>query len=164
MSWYQNTITGEWFWLEPTTGIWYHYSQGKIYPMAVTGEEVEVVDGSSLRVSVSFRYFGPVMVVTIEASVGQYRLGIYDRILIATKNKTLPESATPIDYTEDIIIPITTALGPTGTKDLYSLAAWIQNYKGETETHIDYCIRKVGIEPTFSDFIIVSYGKLEEQG
>jgi hypothetical protein len=165
--WYQDPGTGQWYYYDEN-GRRYVYIAGYLYPMMLWEPAPKVVNvrqGDTLRILVSFKYSGPAKSCKLRGCIGN--LGtvwpyVFDEVLWAQPPLTIPESTTPILRTAQVDIVITTAIA-AGKQ--YSIYAKLENgvaFK-ESETGsvaLRDAIFVVSAEPIFSEFKITDYVKV----
>ncbi len=116
------------------------------------GQVLTIIQGQTVRMSVSFRYRGPAKSVSLRCSIGTRVAGIFYESVYASKTISHPLSADWITRNEYADIPtsgLSTSLG-------YDIEAKISEYAAATLVKIDNVIDVIGA-PEFQNFAIVSY-------
>lgn len=164
--WYKDVITGQYYYYDAPSRIWYIYSAGALTPLAtrwsVGPKTVEVASGDTLRIEVSFSYRGPAFSGRLYGSVGQRgALDSFDEILYSSRSMSLPESSSIRSYSNYVDVSITTAIS-AGIYAVYAkITDGISLVLGQTlSDYLDRAVRVVGVEAEFSDFTIADYRKV----
>ena len=160
--WYWDPITGEYYYYDAAARQWYIYAAGYLYPLAIASEPapqiVSIAPGDTLRFEYSYKYNGPAINVTEYASVGIYGevTHIYDEKVNKSKNRSLPESATPTTYAGSIDIVL-----PTNAQTNWD-SIECKVYSGSKELGVRYigALNIVAVVPEFTEFAIVDYAKV----
>jgi len=117
--------------------------------------------GGSCQVQVRFTYQGPAVSKTLRAAIGNYGWAGFDEILYGSKTINIPESQTPMEYENNVSIPITSAIDPAGSPyDLYA------KVDGVISPVLQSVITVAGppITPEFRNLRITSYDSPLEIG
>lgn len=159
--WYQDPVTGEYLYYDASTGQWFVYAAGYIYPLTITEiyapKVVTVKAGDSLKISISYMYTGPESVGVEEYfSIGRKDLLGYHPKVVGKNTRTLPITPTPTKFTSErtLVIPTDVGLDWTyieckvwhGTPDV-----------PETGIRLKDALEVVGVEPDIAEFTIVDY-------
>ena len=124
--------------------------------MEGVAERVDIAAGDTLRIEYRYRYSGPAMNVTEYASLGYTTLGIYDEIVHKSKSRSLPQSASPTEYTGSIDLVMPT---PAETK-WNDIEAKVKNGGKELGLNYQNALNVVSVTPEFSEFAITDYNKV----
>jgi len=159
--WYGDPLTGQYYYYDAQARQWYIYAAGVLTPLSIASEAapkvVSIAPGDTLRISYSYKYSGPAITVTEYASIGVYGevSHIYDEKVSKSKTRSLPESATPTEYTGtiDIVLPVT---AQTDWGDIE-----VKVFDGGKELGLRYigALKIVAAVPEFSEFTIVDYSR-----
>ena len=158
--WYQDPISGQYYYYDTLTRQWYIYSAGYLHPLSVPKETapkvVDIAPGDTLRIEYSYKYQGPAISVTEYASVGKTIAGIYDEKVHQSRNRDLPRSdiLTTHSGNLDLVLPATAA---TDWSDIEAKV-----FDGGKELGVNYqnALNVIGVTPEFTEFAIVDYSKV----
>jgi hypothetical protein len=161
--WYQDPTTGQWYYYDEE-GKRYTYVAGMLYAMMAWEPAPKVVNvrqGDTLRILVSFKYSGTAKTCKLYGCIGNLgAFDVFDEVLKATSPSfTLPESPSPTTFTKQVDIPITTAIAAGKSYSIYAkLIDGISFKEGETgSVALKDAVFVVSAEPTFSEFKITDY-------
>ncbi len=167
--WDRDPATGQWYYYDEE-GKRYAYVAGYIYPAMAFEPAPTVVNvrqGDTLRIRVSFKYSGPAKTCKLRGCIGN--LGSawpysFDEILFAwSLSFTIPDSPSPRTVTDKYVdIPITTKLAAGKSYSIYAkLEDGISFQEGVTgSVALRDAVFVVSAEPTFSEFKIDDYQKV----
>jgi len=165
--WYQESSTGQWYYYDDD-GRRYVYIAGYLYAMMLWEPAPKVVNvrqGDTLRILVSFKYSGPAKSGKLRGCIGN--LGTvwpyaFDEVLWAQSPLTIPESTAPTLRIAQVDIPITTAIAAGKQYSIYAkLEDGVAFKEGETgSVALRDAIFVVSAEPIFSEFKITDYVKV----
>jgi hypothetical protein len=116
------------------------------------GQVLTVVQGQTVRMTVSFKYRGKAVNVTLRCSIGTRVAGIFYESVYGTKTISLPTASDWITRTEYADIS-TAGCSPSAG---YDVEAKISEYASATLVKIDNIIDVIGA-PEFQNFAIDSY-------
>jgi hypothetical protein len=166
--WYQDPTTGQWYYYDEM-GKRYVYVAGYLYPMMLyepAPKVVNVKQGDTLRISVSFKYSGPSKTCKLRGCIGNLRdIWPYDfaEVLVNWSTSfTLGPDTDPKAYTKYVDILITTAIAAGKS---YSIYAKLEDSIGFEEDKtgskaLKDAVYVVSAEPTFTEFKITDYVKV----
>jgi hypothetical protein len=157
--WYRDPNTGQYYYYDAQAKQWYIYSAGVLIPLEIAEESapktVAIAPGDTLRISYSYKYSGPAITVTEYASIGVKGV-YYDEKVSKSKTRSVPESATPTEYTGtiDIVLPTN---AQTDWDDIE-----VKVFNGGKELGLRYigALNIVAAVPEFTEFSIVDYSKV----
>jgi len=165
--WYQDPTTKQWYYYDEQ-GNRYVYIAGYLYAMMLweaAPKVVNVQQGDTLRILVSFKYSGPAKSGKLRGCIGN--LGtvwpyVFDEVLWAQSPLTIPGSSTPTNRNAQVDILITTAIAAGKQYSIYAkLEDSIAFKEGDTgSVALRDAIFVVSAEPTFSEFKITDYVKV----
>lgn len=162
--WYQDTVTGEYYYYDATEKKWYIYAAGYLYALAIAEEsapkKVTVKAGDSVKISISYKYTGPASTGVEEYfSIGIKGITGYSPKVTGTITRNLPICATPTTFTAEktLIIPANVAL------DWNHIECKVWHGTPDVpETGLRYinALEIVGITAEITEFSIVDYVKV----
>jgi len=162
--WYQDTVTGEYYYYDAVEGKWYVYAAGYLYALGITEQSapkvVTVKAGDSLKISISYKYAGPAITGAEEYfSIGYKDALGYHPEVVGTTTRNLPVCATATLFTAEKTLVI-----PAGVRlnwNHIECKVW-KGTPSVPETGLRYidALTIVGIEAEITEFSIVDYVKL----
>jgi len=166
VGWYQDPATGQWYYYDDE-GVRYVYVAGYLY-QAMQWEPapkvVNVRQGETLRILVSFKYSGLAKTCKLRGGIGNLGLwDVFDEVLFAwSPSFTIPEATMPAIRTMQVDIPITTAIAAGKSYSIYAkLENGVSFIEGVTgSVALKDAVFVVSAEPTFSEFKITDYVKV----
>jgi len=124
----------------------------------VTGEEIELTYGDTLKVNVGFDFRGSGQSVSLYGAIGKRRAwvaGGFDEILVGEADIKLPDSRTVFTPCErSVNIPIVSAIDPGTDYDLY---VKIKEYPEAGMPEVDDVVDIIGIPPTYELIHVTIY-------
>ena len=114
--WYQDEVTGEYYYYDATEKKWYIYAAGYLYALAIAElsapKTVTLKAGDSLKISISYKYTGPAVTGAEEYfSIGIKGITGYSPKVTGTTTRNLPVcgTATPFTAEKTLVIPTNVA-------------------------------------------------------
>lgn len=160
--WYQDTITGQYYYYDAVQNQWYVYVAGYLYSLGYMNpapKQVSLGPGEKLKITLSFKYIGPALTVSSRYVIGIFGALGFDERVYQQLSLAIPANltTTPITVSQNATLTLPVTGAGADWNDIY-VKIWTATW--EYFFGFENALSIVGLQPTITEFKILDFVKV----